>query len=508
MKKYIIILCSFVILLGCNDDFLNQENPNTLTPDQFWKDEADATSAIVGAYSPLSTVFCHGRLFHGMTQALSDAIRVNSDFSRQASLYDLDAGNARIKEGWGEYWKVVFRTNLVIENVPNIEMDEDLKNNIIGEAYFLRAYSYFILVNYFKNIPLITVAGTNISEAQQPQVDESLVWQQIKDDLTTAIPLLPNTWDSDNKGRVMKSSAAALLGRTHLYLEEWTEASTELKRIIDGEFGTIDLAPTYAENFRESGQNNIESLFEIQFDATGAWTAGWGADVPSTARFHSLGQDYARGGHGEINEWVLDLFLSELTNGGDIDPRAYETIIWDYPGAEHFGQPFTSKYSREIQSANDDGATYVRSAKYVNPNGGGDVPAFNTFAVNKKIIRFADVLLMYAEAENEANNGPTSNAYTAVNRVRARVDMPDFAPGMDQETFRQKLRDERVLELTLEDIRQLDLLRWGMLPDRITDNEDFRTGNLSYVPGREYFPIPQLEMDTNPQINEQNPGYE
>ena len=152
-------------------------------------------------------------------------------------------------------------------------------------------------------------------------------------------------------------------------------------------------------------------------------------------------------------------------------------------------------------------AQYVRSAKYVNPNGGGVAPSFNTFAVNKKVIRFADVLLMYAEAENEDNAAPTAEAYAAVKRVRDRVDMPEYPAGLSQTDFRQRVRDERVLELTLEDVRQLDLLRWGLLPDRIIDNPEFRNGNLSYVTGREYFPIPQLEKDTNPNII-QNQGYE
>ena len=504
MKKYIILLCSLTFILSCNNDFLNQENPNTLTPDQFWETEADAQSAIIGTYSPLSTIFCHGRIFSTLTQSLSDAVHTTSDFSLVASLYNVQTSYIRIEEGWGEYWKIIFRSNLVLENVPNIEMDENVKNNILGEAYFLRAYAYFVLVNYWQNVPLVLEPATTLAETQQPQVAPSVVWNQIKDDLTTAIPLLPNSWNTDNTGRVTAGAAAALLGKSHLYLEEWGDASTQLKRIIDGEFAAYDLDANYSNNFRLEGENNVESIFEIQFDDTGAWTAGWGSDVQSTARYFSFGRDIATGGTSILNTWVLDLFLNEQTNGGQTDPRALETMVWDYPGAEHFeGEAFASKFSAEI--AND--AQYVRSAKYVNPNGGGVAPSFNTFAVNKKVIRFADVLLMYAEAENEDNAAPTAEAYAAVKRVRDRVDMPEYPAGLSQTDFRQRVRDERVLELTLEDVRQLDLLRWGLLPDRIIDNPEFRNGNLSYVTGREYFPIPQLEKDTNPNII-QNQGYE
>tara|TARA_R110000868_G_scaffold79514_3_gene226256 strand:- start:11943 stop:13454 length:1512 start_codon:yes stop_codon:yes gene_type:complete len=503
MKKYISILCCYLILFGCSDNFLNQENPNTLTPDQFWKTSEDAQSAIIGAYSPLSTIFCHGRLFSGYTQVRSDAVHATGDFAFAGSLFNTNPGDGNFTAGWGEYWKVIFRTNMILKNVPEIDMDNDLKNNILGEAYFLRAYSYFVLVNYFQNVPLVTEPAASLAETQQAQVDPSLVWTQIKQDLGDAIPLLPNEWGSENKGRVTAGAAAALLGKSQLYLKEWGDAATQLKRVIDGEYGTYDLDVDYSNNFRESGENNIESLFEIQFDLTGAWTAGWGSDVPSTARYNSYGFDMAQGGASVLNTWVLDLFLAEQTNDAQIDPRAYETMVWDYPGAQHFnGALFATKFATNLA----DDPQYVKSAKYVNPNGGGPVPAFNTFGVNKKIIRFADVLLMFAEAENEAN-GPTTAAYEAVKRVRDRVNMPEFTAGMDKDAFREKVRNERVLELTLEDIRQLDLLRWGLLPDRIVDNPDFRNGNLSYKPGREYFPIPQLEVDTNPNIN-QNKGYE
>ncbi|CDF79641.1 SusD-like protein [Formosa agariphila KMM 3901] len=503
MKKYIVIICCFISFYGCDDDFLNQENPNTLTPDQFWNTSDDAQSAIVGTYSPLSTIFNHGRLFSGYTQSLSDAVHTTADFSYNASLYNLNPGDGNFTAGWGEYWKIVFRANLVLQNVPNIEMDSDLKNNILGEAYFLRAYSYFVLVNYFNNIPLVTVPAASLAETQQPQVEPALVWAQIKEDLNMAIPMLPNSWDDNNKGRVTAGAATALLGKTYLYQQEWSDAATQLKRVIDGEFGTYTLTSDYSDNFRLSGDNNSESLFEIQFDLTGAWTAGWGSDVPSTARYNSFGFDMSNAGSSVLNTWVLNLFLKDRTINGQIDPRAYETMVWNYPGAEHFnGESFATKFASQL--AED--PNYVKAGKYINPNGGGAAPAFNTFAVNKKIIRFADVLLMYAEAENE-NNGPTSDAYAAVNQVRDRANMPDFTLGMSKDDFRQKVRDERVLELTLEDIRQLDLLRWGMLPDRIIDNPEFREGNNSYKPGREYFPIPQLEWSTNPNIV-QNPGYE
>ncbi|MDG1912278.1 MAG: RagB/SusD family nutrient uptake outer membrane protein [Flavobacteriaceae bacterium] len=499
MKKYLTLVLSFLFLLGCEDDFLDESNPNTMTPDQFWQSEADALSAIVGAYSPLSNIFCHGRIFTGITQVLSDAVRQQGDFSYRASIFNLQPaqGNSH-RNGWEEYWKVIFRANNVLEFVPNIEMDNSNKDNILGEALFLRGYAYFNLVHYFQNIPLVTSPAKSLEETQQPQVEPSLVYDQIKADLTSAISKLPNTWSDDNKGRVTSGSAAGLLGKIHLVLGEYSNAATELKKVIDGTYGTYELDPDYSNNFKESGDNNIESLFEIQFDNTGAWTAGWGADVPSTARYYSYVNDLSRTA---VNSWVLDLFLEEATIDGEIDPRAYSTIVWDYPGAKYYGVDFTEKYSNELK----DNAKHSVSAKYSFPNVNAKTPAMNTEAVNKKIIRYADVLLMYAEAENEAN-GPTNGAYNAINEVRNRAKMADLTPGLTKDQFREKVRRERVLELTLEDMRQIDLMRWGQYPKRIIDNPDFRNGELFYVQGREYFPIPQVEVDTNPNIV-QNPGY-
>ncbi|PIB30415.1 hypothetical protein BFP77_04580 [Maribacter sp. 4U21] len=505
MRNYILIIICFACISGCETDLLEQSNPNTLTPDIFWQSEADATAAIIGTYSPMSTIFYHGRIWYIVELALSDEILNAGGIGGALQFYDGNPNDGNYANTYAEMWKVIFRANLVLKNVPEIEMDATLKDNILGEALFLRAMNYFVLVNHFRNIPLVTEPAGSLAETQQPQVEPSLIWEQIKEDLNTAITLLPVSWDENNKGRVFKGSASALLGKTHLYLEEWTEASAEFKKLINGDYGTFDLTDNYGDNFNESTENNVESLFEIQFDKTGAWTAGWGSDVPSTARYSSMQFDFT---NYRMNPWVLDLFLRETTIDGQEDPRAKETLVWNYPGAEHFnGVSFTEKFAAEIADFEADPTLRrpVRAAKYIEPNGGGAVPAFNANGNNKRIIRFADVLLMHAEAENEAN-GPNADAYASINRVRARVNMPPIPEGLSKEDFRQRVRDERVLELCNESQRPLDLLRWGLSPSRFEENPSFRLQAIRYVPGREYYPIPQIEVDTNPNMV-QNPGY-
>ena len=256
MKKYILTFLCFIFLLGCEKNLLDQANPNTLTPDIFWKTEADATSAIIGTYSPLSTIFYHGRIWYIVELSNSDEIWNPGGIGEDLRHYNGNPNDGNYANAFAEMWKVIFRANLVLQNVPGIEMDASLKDNILGEAYFLRALNYFVLVNHFRNIPLVTEPAASLEATQQAQVDPSLVWDQIKADLTTAITLLPTSWDDNNKGRVFKGSASALLGKTHLYLEEWGPASAEFKKLIDGSYGTFDLMENFGDNFKESSENN------------------------------------------------------------------------------------------------------------------------------------------------------------------------------------------------------------------------------------------------------------
>lgn len=507
MKKYIFkSFCCLALILGC-DETLDQTNPNTLTPDNFWQTEADATSAIVGAYSPLSTIFYHGRIWSGHEISRSDEIFFQGDFPSATSIFNTNPTDGNFTAAFSEMWKVIFRANLVLQNVPDIDMDATLKDNILGEAYFLRALQYFTLVNHWGSVPLVIQPAESLAETQQAPATEAEIWQQIKDDLEVAITLLPSSWDSDNKGRAVKASAGAMLGKSHLFLEEWGDAAIQFKRVIDGEFGTFELMDDYGDNFKSTTENNAESIFEIQFDDTGAWTAGWGSDVQSTARYNSYEADLSTRSASRMNTWVFELFTRETNINGDIDPRAFETLVWDYPGAQFFNDRlFADVYAADLEAYALDPTLRMplQNTKYVDIT--GPTPAFNTSPNNKRVIRFADVLLMHAEAENEAN-GPTTDAYASINRVRARATMPDIPSSLSQADFRQRVRDERVLELCNESHRPLDLKRWGILSSTFLDHPEYRPAVILYQSGRELLPIPELELNTNPNWNTQNEGY-
>lgn len=408
----------------------------------------------------------------------------------------------RVAEGWGELNAIVARANQVLANVPNIKMDETRKKQILGEAYFLRAFSHFYLLNMWGNIPLIAKPANTLEDILVPQSSTADVWASIKSDLKQAQASLPDK--PKDVGRATSGAATALLGKAHLYTKDWAMAAAEFKKIIDG--GAYKLVANYQDNSLSTTNNNAESIFELQYQSSS--TGNWGpSGTPNPYRGQAWEPDIAPKGYTSqagttINRWVFDLFMKEKTTTGAIDPRAFATMIWNYPGAKVYQDDFTKAFT-----GSDANNVLVR--KYLNFDRTSSLtPGSWAYATNnRRMIRLGDVLLMYAEAENEAN-GPTAAAYAAINQVRTRATMPGIKPGLSKDTFREAVRNERVLELTAEGDRFLDLLRWGIAADVFTKNPALRSnsGGQFQANKNEYLPIPQNDINTNPQLK-QNPGY-
>lgn len=501
---------TLVAVVSCDENLLEVTDENRLNPDVFWQTGEHARLGIIGAYSPLGNQFAWGRMMPIHTMYRSDAtnpIPAQGIITDPAN-FSIQPTFGRLQEIWGEFWKTILRSNTILKEVPNIDdpdFSEDDKNAILGEAYYLRAFQYFYLVTMFRNVPLITEPAESLADVQVAPSPPEDVWQLVISDLQMAQSLLPESWDANNTGRATWGAATGLLGKTYLYrsgidnTNEYAQAAAEFKSIIDS--GIYSLMPNHADNFGDDKENNAESLFEIQLEGE---TIGWGADSLNDLRTAAWEPDLAPPGFTSqsgmlINEWVKEAFLAETTIGGETDPRAFSTIVYDYPGAMMYETPFSEAF--------DDPNT-VTVRKYLDFREGKEQSDFG-FAgfpsvINWRIMRYADILLMYAEAENEVNGGSQS-ALDALNQVRARANMP-ARTSTDQSVLRQEIRDERVLELIFEGDRFHDLLRWGLIPEAITDDLKSNMGGSQYVPGREYLPIPQIEIDTNPLYN-QNPGY-
>ncbi|WP_018615484.1 RagB/SusD family nutrient uptake outer membrane protein [Segetibacter koreensis] len=511
LSKFLVIpICLFaipVLLQNCSKKNLDLTNPNELPVTAFWKTADDAEKGLVACYGPLTSIQGWGRMLGAILtiQRGDDVNPFPSTGVQDVGSFLAQPTDGRVSEGWGELNAIVARTNAVIFNVPNIQMDDAEKSRILGEAYFLRGFAHFYLLNMWGNIPLITKPIEAVNDLFIEQAPQEEVWASIISDLKEAQGRLPETVDAKDIGRATWGAATAMLGKANLYTKKWAEAAAEFKKIIDKP-NLYKLVANYQDNFLESGNNNSESIWELQYQSTP--TGNWGTSgTPNPIRGQAWEPDvapvgYTSQGTTTVNQWVFDLFLQQKTKDDKIDPRAYATIVWDYPGAKVYQDDFRTA----LNGANRN-KIWVR--KYLNYDRTSSLtPGSWGYANNnRRMIRLADVLLMYAEAQNEAT-GPDASAYAAINRVRARANMPDITPGLNQDAFRKAVRKERVLELSLEGERVFDLLRWGIMADVFIAHPEYRSNSGGvFIKGKhEYLPIPQNDISANPKLK-QNNGY-
>jgi tetratricopeptide (TPR) repeat protein len=429
-------------------------------------------------------------------------------------MYNVGRFNSSIADasiyGWAyeTFYQGIYRCNQVLENVPEIEMEDNaLKNRILGQAYFLRGLYLFHAVNMFKNVPL--PLDTSIYHEQKTQAEG---WDQVMSDFETAVELLPKSYDEVNgldggqKGRATKGAALAYLGKAQLFTNDFGNAAITFKKVID--LGVYSLVADYRDNYNE---NNSESIFEVQFSRdAGGVDLGWGgAPASGWGKTSARAITYAPRAFGWTDvqpSWALfNDYQQELTIDNQIDPRLDATIFYNKPGGMTlYGHDFATFYANSPSDLND-----LFCRKYQNSDGDRADEYDWRSGINERIMRYADVLLMYAECLNE--NGSTDLAYDYIQMVRNRVNLPDLKtvkPGMNQQEMRNQIAHERFLEFSLEGHRFDDIRRWGWLQDASklawlkSRDSEFET----YTPGREYFPIPQTEMDNNPGMV-QNDGY-
>lgn len=487
------------------EDSLDIPNPNEPDESNFWQSAEDALRGVNavygsvyrnGAYARWLSVYFSVRSDDGIGTSGWGELRSASDFTQVN--YNFEAA----RNIWAHHYRGIFRTNQVLAYVPAISMDETLKQRYLAEAKFFRALYYFNLVNLWGQVPLVTTPSKPTDLPAQSTSEQ--VYAQIERDLSEAIPHLPLSYDNANLGRVTKGAAHAMLGKAYLQQGKYQSAVDAFEYIVEGEGAShYDLMENYRDNFLHTTENNRESVFEIQFKDLQSVTD---EDDPNSNVGNQRGPFFAPSGPGfndmEMHRWVIDEFLTETTVGGDRDPRLENTALYAYTneaGPDQtiaYGQTFTA-----LVGADDERVWY---RKYLNDYH----RTAETFEgpINIRVIRYADVLLMYAEALNGI--GQTSDAYQYVDRVRERAGLAklsDIKPGMDATQFLEQLKHERVTELTGEDVRWLDLARWGYFDDEGKIDElkardpEFNNFDLSK---HKWLPIPQSELDINPNLDQ------
>ena len=507
MKKILICLslAATAWLTACERK-LDIVNPNQLTTQSFWKSGADALAGVNAVYStthrgsisrwmPFYYII---RSDEGRSQSPATDIVNNMD---QFLVTDYNYGNAY--GVWNDNYIGINRANQVIANVPTIDMDATLKSRYVGEAKFLRAMYYYHLVTLWGNVPL--VLQQSVVGDRPASTTAANVWAQIEKDLTEAIAVLPTSYGGAELGRATKGSAYGLLARAQMQQRKYTEALTPLQWFAEGEGkGIYALVPNYRDNFLISSENNKESVFEWQFAINPAEFTDDDTQTPNQNYGTSLAQFFGPSGigwsDGEANRWPTREFY-ETTTTGARDPRLAASFLFDSTNVKGpdstliYGRTFTQRYGRDNKRVwfrkfqND---AWKNEEGYRSPN-------------NWRYIRYADMLLLYAEALNAT--GKTTQAYAYVDLVRQRAGLPKLSvarPGLTQEQFLAQLKHERVTELSGEGHRFNDLARWGDLGPQLAPRDPaFST----FVKGKsELLPIPQLDRDLNPNLV-QNPGY-
>jgi hypothetical protein len=511
MKNIIIILIVAVItLVSCDRDF-DEANPNAPTIASFWQDGDDAVKGVNAVYSTFYRtpgLYSRWIYYHGIIRS-DEGFGSGGDggLNNLASFNQTDYNQGLTALTWGTLYVGVFRANQVIANVPEIEMDPDLQKRVIAEAKFLRALFYFNLTLYYGRPPIMLEPSKPLDVPANATTEEA--YAQVAQDLNEAIPDLPLGYSGNDIGRATRGAAYALLGKTYLQQNLYGPAAQAFEWLVTGEGSDLySLTPDYRDNFIISRENNEESVFEIQFQENLSESTDNDVDesrVNNTGT--SIAQFFAPPGvgfnDGAARRWVIDEFLKETTVSGERDPRLAASFIFDFmdpagpEASQVYGQSFASRYG---DGPNSDGVWF---RKLLNDHW-KDQEGFRS-PNNYRLIRYADVLLMYAESLNGL--GRTSEAYEYVDRIRSRAGLPllsDVKPGLTGEQFLEQLKHERITELAGEGWRWADLKRWEDLTPALARRDPEFT---NFVVGKhELYPIPQRDIDLNPNLT-QNPGY-
>jgi len=492
-KSFLIaLLC--LVFTACQKEFLEKSPIVGTTEENFYRTEADAIAAINAAYATLQFQLSpagHFRWFWGDIMS-DDAIKGGSGDNDVNTLLQLETfkgptNTDLLESEWSANYEGIYRANVVLEKVPPIEMDEGLKVRILAEAKFIRAWNFYNLVTMFGGVPLADHVLAP-SEYNLPRASAEEVWALIEKDLTDASRDLwkRSEYPESDLGRITKGAAQALLVKSYLWRQKWTDAKTTAEAIINS--NEYQLVANYADIFPLYGENNTESVFEIQYmNASGG---NWGKNNANEGSFTNVFQR-ARGqfaGYG-FNIPTQD-FVDEFFKEGFEDPRLKSTVfrIGDAMGDRGIftidatgGMPHLYYPKKYFNNKSED-APFGDP----NPNGGS----------NDRVIRYADVLLMHAEAAFQA--GDEAAAKTSLNKVRARVAIP--AINATGQALLEAIYRERRLELGLEAHRFFDLVRTGRAPQVL--------GSLGFVAGtHELFPIPQSQIQATNGALTQNPGY-
>ena len=528
-KTYLVVFITTLFLGGC-EEFLEENPKSQLSPENYYRTADHAEAAVVGAYNALQRNGVYGNLQYFLT---TDLVRT-ANWNTQGGIgtYTFSADNVQvILPYWRDHFRGINEANAAITNIPNVDMDVDRRNTLVAEARFLRALLYFNLVRYFGDVPYFSKATSSLENLEVPRDPASMIYEEIIKDLEFGIQHLDNRAQVVH-GRVTVGAAKALLSKVYLTrasmakrdntgnpIPDFQLAAKFAKEVIDsGEYQLVDYFP---DAFIVENKGNNEIIFDVNFKSGGIDEGSWVG-----AHMGLQGNPNLGGSWGNIHATTFYHTIYEPT---DIVRQEWTTphVQVNGNGTLRLNLPWwqvwkIGKFRRYP----------VRNANY----------QFRDADMNWPVFRYAEVLLIYAEATNEVNNGPNSEVFNALNQLRARarnvngdgsravlhedvlprnisIDptiLPDISSTdySDYASMSQYIMDERARELGGEAKRWFDLVRWGNLVERIQapmnivpaerNGWDITAGSVKEH--HMLLPIPSSELQANPKLT-QNPGY-
>ncbi|KQS26572.1 RagB/SusD family nutrient uptake outer membrane protein [Dyadobacter sp. Leaf189] len=478
MKLYrILILLVAFTLPSCKKGFLELAPISDTNSVNFYRNAEDMLNAVNAAYASLQFNGMYNLSMYAIGETMSDNTEI-LDAQSGIDISQIDAFTTLSNNGiasttWNDHYRGILACNTVIDRIGGVTMDQALKDRFVAEVKFLRGLMYFNLVRIFGDVPLVLTETTDVSSGytytRNPAEE---VYAQIVKDLQEAKQKLPASYTGTNVGRATSGAATGMLAKVFLTQKKWAEAAAETKEIIDSKM--YELLPSYADIFKISNKNNKESLFEVQYKK-----GGYGLGSPFNNAFapRLAGAAVTTIGAGSGHNLPT----------ADMD-KAYEA--GDLRKEASLAQGYTS------------GGKFVPALfvkKYLDPApfAGGDSDN------NWPVLRYADVLLMRAEALNEVGYVAGGEAFVLLNTIRKRAGLDDKTSQEipSQAAFRLAVEQERRVELAFENHRWFDLTRTGRAI------EVMNAKGFNVQPFRLLLPIPLTQIQINPDRIKQNPGY-
>lgn len=512
--KYIVAGVLVATMSGCTQDILDRQPLDSLSPTSFYENETQCKMGLVGIYSSLPPVATVAYWFQQDFMSDNNYCQDSWQGSKEIGEWATNASSWGPSAKWTQHYQTIVRANTFLANLEQATASEEVKKEMAGEAKFLRAYAYSDLITFFGDVPLILSEQTVDSSevARTPKAD---VLTAILKDLDEAIEVLPNSFSGSDAGRATKGAALAQKCRILLYNEKWADAAAAAKQVMD--LGVYSLYPDYGGTFEEANENNCEVIFDIQY-IKNSQAQPWPSSRLSFVDWPTP----------NVTADMIDAYY--MTNGLPItdsqsgynaqdpyknrDPRMAASIV--LPGSQCATGTFIP--------ANDQVPCGARPRKYADIDG---TDSYNV-SLNTIVLRYADILLMRAEALIE--QGITNQeVYDLIDQVRARASMPKVeaveGTGLSQAQLRSILRHERRIEFFMEGTRYIDMLRWkdeslvhdvyGYVTSKLSDPTDpskwvFETekkATRKFDSSKGWlWPIPQVEMQNNSKLT-QNPGF-